>query len=72
MATIDAIGAGWLIKEGKGYIGQVDGATRTVRFTHMNGKSVQWHFPTVKRAKQFVGLVVRAPIYSPRPADLEA
>lgn len=68
---IDSIKAGWLIKEGKGYIGQVTGAARTVRFTHINGKSVDWHFPRPSLAKQFTSMVVRIPSHTARPTDLE-
>lgn len=67
---VDMIRAGWLIKEGKGYIGQVTGAPRTVRFTHVNGKSADWSFPSPRIARQFIGLTVRAPLHTPRPADL--
>lgn len=68
---IDSIQAGWLIKEGKGAIGPVLGAERTVRFNHTNGKSVQWHFPTRKDAKRFTGIVLRIPTHIQRPADME-
>lgn len=67
---IDAIAAGWLVKEGQGYVGQVEGAKRTVRFTHVNGKSVDWSFPSPRVARQFVGLVIRAPLHTKRPDNL--
>lgn len=69
---IDSIEAGWLIREGKGYIGPVEGAARTIRFTNIDGRSVQWHFPTPKLARQFMGMVLRIPTHTPRPATLEA
>lgn len=67
---IDAISAGWLIKEGKGYIGPVTGSARTVRFTNLEGKSIDWSFPSPRVARQFIGLVVRAPLHTKRPPGL--
>lgn len=67
---ITAIDAGWLIKEGKGYIGPALENPRKVRFTHVNGKSIDWTFPSPRVARQFIGLVVRAPAHTPRPEHL--
>lgn len=67
---ISGIHVGWMIKEGHGYIGQVDGTPRTVRFTHISGKTCDWSFPSPKVAREFIRLLVAAPKHTARPENM--